>query len=121
MMGNALRRSVFNRTSSHPWWPNLRLIQRNEIEAKRPIWDTVPGQSDTVLIAIAPFDTSVFLLQGAPVLLFQAFGLPDGLSIDSGSGIITGTPGTVSVFNPQMVATNDFGQDTAQFQWNITA
>ena len=119
-MHNALRRSVFNRASHRgtAWWPNLRRHQF--VEANRPIWGTVPPQSDPVSVAIAPLDTSAFLTQGLPPLTFQAVNLPDGLGIDPNTGIITGTPGTVDVFDPQILATNAQGSDITTFTWTIT-
>ena len=123
-MSHGLRRSVLNRASdrARAWWPNVRLIQRNFIAANRPIWGTIPPQTDSILAgAIAPLDLSTFLNQGLAPLTFAAAPLPAGLSIDVNTGIVTGTPTTIETPLVTATATNDQGTDQTTFTWTITA
>ena len=53
-------------------------------------------------------------------LVFSATGLPGGLSISPGSGIISGSPDTVGAFNVTVTATDPSGDSgSAAFVWTI--
>jgi chitodextrinase len=50
---------------------------------------------------------------------YGAIGLPAGLSLDSATGIVSGTPATTGVFNIELSATNASGTDTASLMLTI--
>jgi ricin-type beta-trefoil lectin protein/putative Ig domain-containing protein len=54
-------------------------------------------------------------------LTWSAIGLPSGLSINSSSGAVTGTPTTVAVYNPVITASDAAGKHhSLQFTWTIS-
>jgi YVTN family beta-propeller protein len=53
------------------------------------------------------------------VLTWSATGLPQGLSINSGSGLITGTPTQVSTSTVRVTLSNGNGSDFEDFTWTI--
>lgn len=57
-----------------------------------------------------------------PALTYSAAGLPAGLSINSGTGAITGTPATVGLYSPVVTVTDASTgvSESAQFDWSIT-
>ena len=55
-------------------------------------------------------------------LTYSATGLPDGLTIQSNNGLITGTPTTIGVFNPTLsVSDGANAAVSTQFQWTVNA
>ncbi len=52
---------------------------------------------------------------GVPAPTFTATGLPDGLSIDTNTGVISGTPTTADSYSISVTATNTAGDDTATY------
>ena len=54
------------------------------------------------------------------VLGFGASGLPSGISIDSYSGVISGTPATVGSFNVVVAASDGNNTATQSFIWSVT-
>lgn len=53
-------------------------------------------------------------------LIFSATGLPTGLAIDTSTGQITGVPGSVGLFNPEITVTDGIEFVDSSFEWNIT-
>ena len=64
-----------------------------------------------------PFDISGYF-SGAG-LSFSATGLPDGLTIDPATGVISGTPVSVQTAIVTVVAANPAGQAVDSFSWTI--
>ena len=95
---------------------------RESTQQAIPVMGTVAAQSDTQLIAITPVDMKPFLVSGAPVITWSAANLPTGLTIDSATGIVSGTAPAAAVFSTcTITATNGFGADTsAAFTWTIS-
>ena len=59
---------------------------------------------------------------GAPPLVWAASGLPAGLSINSATGLISGTPTTVGTASVTVTATDGFNLiGTAAFNWTINS
>ncbi len=59
---------------------------------------------------------------GSNPLQWYASGLPPGLSINSATGLITGTPATTGSYAAEVIASDDTGASSAQaFGWNVTA
>ena len=54
-------------------------------------------------------------------LTFSASGLPAGLSINPGSGLISGTPGTAGVSNVTVTVTDGEDSASASFTWTLVA
>lgn len=57
-----------------------------------------------------------------PSIAYSAAGLPTGLSVNSGTGAITGTPTTAGLWSPIVTVTDSATGDSAsvQFDWSIT-
>ncbi len=76
----------------------------------------VSGTAISALTIVAPHDTT-----GGNSVTFSATGLPTGLSINSSSGAITGTPSAGGSFSPTITATDSEGLTAqASFTWTIT-
>ena len=59
---------------------------------------------------------------GGLTLTWSASGLPNGLSIDSSSGLISGTPSQTGTFNVTVSATDTSGaSNSASFTWTVNA
>ncbi len=54
-------------------------------------------------------------------LTFAATGLPTGLNIDAGSGLISGDPNVPNIFNVTVTASDGQESDQVSFSWEITA
>ena len=52
---------------------------------------------------------------------YAATGLPDGLSIDTATGLISGTPTTPGTYTVDLIATNEGGDGTATLSLNVDA
>ncbi len=84
---------------------------------------TSPGdQTDNSGTAITPLPISATDSDTSEVLTYGATGLPSGLSIDSTTGVISGTPATAtgSPFTVHVTATDTTGASgSATFTWTI--
>jgi len=66
--------------------------------------------------------TSLQMIATAPVgsvLTWSATGLPPGLSIHPGTGLISGTPTTLGTFDASVGATNGTASGSTAFSWSI--
>jgi hypothetical protein len=76
----------------------------------------VSGSAISTLTIAAPHDTT-----GGNTVTFGATGLPAGLSINSTSGAITGTPTTACACSVTVTATDSEAlSESTSFTWNIT-
>ncbi len=57
---------------------------------------------------------------GTGTLAYSATGLPDGLSIDASTGIISGAPTTIKSYTPQVTVSDTNGSSNVSFAWNVT-
>lgn len=74
----------------------------------------VSSRSTPVSVQISAFDPD-----GDPIT-FSASGLPTGLSINSGSGLITGSASAEGLFSATVTVQDDLGEAAnAQFDWTI--
>ena len=91
------------------------------ITAQAPVWTgSIADQSGNESNAITPLDTSLIVDHATS---YSATGLPTGLTIDSGSGIISGTPSAQGTFaGAYVTATNSDGSvNSNTFTWTIGA
>lgn len=81
-------------------------------------WEHIPDQAGSVLVAIDPVDLSDFAHARNPIT-FSIVNLPAGLSMDTGTGIVTGTPTTAE--NPVVTVTGTTiaGSADQTFMWRI--
>lgn len=78
---------------------------------------TVPGSPITVPVG-SPIPPYTVLATGTPTS-YSATGLPPGLTINSTTGVITGTPTTWGTFTITITATNGSGSTTATLTMTI--
>ena len=77
---------------------------------------TTPNNAigDTVSVAVSATDV------GSLTVSYSATGLPTGLSIDSSTGVISGTiSGSVGTYPVEVTASNGTDSDTATFYWQV--
>ena len=76
--------------------------------------DQTNNVNDNVNLAMTAFDAN------GDTLSYSVIGLPVGLSIDSSSGVITGSPNTVGSYSVNVnVADSNGDSDSANFAWTI--
>ncbi|MBV1854339.1 putative Ig domain-containing protein [Catellatospora tritici] len=77
----------------------------------------IPDQTDAVgdVVSVPVVATST----GGPIA-YSATGLPAGLSIDPGTGVISGAPTTAATTTVTVTATSSTITDQATFTWTIT-
>jgi Putative Ig domain len=82
---------------------------------------TNPGSlTGTVGTAISALDIAASSNKGDHIASYGATGLPDGLSVDTTTGAITGTPTTAGTYSVTISATDNGGTTgTASFTWTI--
>ena len=86
-----------------------------------PSWDTIDDQ-EFVIEEDVSFDVSDFITSGDSPITFSASGLPSGLSIDSDTGVISGTaPDSGSTNTVTVMAENDGGSADTTFDLEIIA
>ena len=79
---------------------------------------THPGSPDTLLNTSTTLPLTVSNPSGR-ALTFSATGLPNGLSIDSSTGVISGVPDTMGNYSVTVNVTNGITSDVASFDWII--
>ena len=80
---------------------------------------TPPGQGGTIGTA-----TGLQLVASDPnddTLRYAASGLPPGMTLNTNTGLISGTPSTVGAFNVAVSASDGINADSATFVWNIVS
>lgn len=87
---------------------------------------TAPSITTTTLPAMTQnqaYDSGAMVVTGSTPITFgiSAGTIPAGLSINSSTGAISGTPTGSGAYNFTVQGTNDFGNDTQQFTGTITA
>ena len=83
-----------------------------------PVAPALPNQTATVG---TPFSYVVPAFSGSPTIVYQATGLPDGLTFDADSRTISGTPTTVQTPTVTITGINKSGQSSGQFTIAVSA
>ena len=83
---------------------------------------TNPGSQTGVVGTAATLSIQASDSASSQTLSYSATGLPPGLSINSGSGVITGTPTFAGASTVTVTATDTTGaQGSASFSWTVTS
>jgi len=82
----------------------------------------IANRSNIALETGISFDTSTyFTYPESPAPVFSATNLPEGLSIDDVTGVITGNvSATTTTYNVTVTCTNDDGHADQAFDWTVT-
>lgn len=81
---------------------------------------TSPGPQTTPTGTVVNLPISASDPDGDP-LSFTASGLPAGISIDSASGLLSGTPTIAGTSSVQVTASDGVASASATFAWNVTS
>jgi hypothetical protein len=84
---------------------------------------TNPGtQTSTVGTAITALQITAASTEGHSITAYSVTGLPAGLTLNTTTGVITGTPTTAGTLTTVVTATDSSGvQGTASFTWTVNA
>lgn len=108
--------------SNNPNTCRVNFIAIYDIQNDAPVLAAIGNQTDTVDVAISTVTASA--TDPGDTITYGATGLPTGLSINSSSGQITGTPTAVNTYNVTVTATDNrtpSKQDSEAFTWTINA
>jgi len=85
-----------------------------------PVTVTNPGNQTTTAGTPVSLQVTASDSVAGQTLTYSATGLPDGLSINPGTGLITGTPTTAGTSNVTVTATDTTGaSSSATFTWTV--
>ena len=84
---------------------------------------TPANQTSHVKSPITPLQVAASTSTSDQALRYSAANLPTGLSINAGTGLISGTPTATGAFSATVTATDAYGDTatSAQFTWTISA
>lgn len=117
---------------AEPLYVGLCVSSHNTSALSTAVFDGVaitnPSPAGSPVISSATADTAVigsafsYAVTASPAATaFSASGLPAGLSIDSTTGIISGTPGTTGAFPVTLYAANNSGSGSAVLMLNVVS
>lgn len=101
----------------------LQQIDENEIDAPVPNTApsvTNPGAQSTEVGTSVNLPIVASDIDG-DTLSYAASGLPSGLSIASGTGVISGTPTTAASYNVSVTVSDGSDSSNVSFSWEVTA
>jgi endo-1,4-beta-xylanase len=98
-------------------------LSGNSLPTGNTVSVTSPGnQTGTVGVAISGTQVQATDSASGQTLTYKATGLPAGLSIDSATGLISGTPTGAAIFSVTVTATDGAGTSgSAAFTWTISS
>jgi hypothetical protein len=89
-----------------------------EVAASVPSLAQLANQTGSANVPISPLSLSATDPDGSP-LQFSHSGLPFGLSLNSSTGIITGTPTSAGTFGVTVFVSDDLGTSSRTFTWTV--
>ncbi|WP_146203417.1 Ig-like domain-containing protein [Leucothrix pacifica] len=94
-------------------------LRQNPLYNVSPVISDPGNQSSTINQAVT-LNISASDLNIEDTLSFSASGLPDGLSINEATGVISGTPGRAASFNSRVtVSDGRGGSQSVSFNWQV--
>lgn len=111
--------SLWNRTGSSDVSLDhaFRLVIDRDALPPGPVIDDVNAQSNRLADSVS-LQMSAELPNGGPVS-WGATGLPDGLTINSSTGLISGQPSTIGNFAVVVTSTDPVGSNEVAFDWEV--
>lgn len=98
---------------------DLGLSLVRDLDATPPGPEIEPVEAQMSELADAINLAMVATTENNPPITWEATGLPDGLSIDAASGVISGSPTTIESTTVTVTASDDVGPRTIEFDWQV--
>lgn len=122
-MGDPLDPLIYHVHDFNLFWMNIRENARERIHAfllQRQQVRYPLIESSNTMVGEAGRDLSYQIMTINLPQSYEAFGLPEGVNINTLTGVINGKPLTQGTFAVVMKATNSYGTDVAELSMRIT-
>ena len=117
-------RVVLTASETTSWWSmvNFTVYASGGSGGGNTVTDTNPGSQTGTVGTAASLQVSASDSASGQTLTYSATGLPAGLSINSSTGLISGTPTTAGTSSVTVTAKDTTGASgTASFSWTVNA
>src|SRR6202522_4390639 len=117
-------RVVLTQAVSPYWWSmvNFTVYSGSSSGGGDTVTVTGPGSQTSTVGSAASLQVSASDSASGQTLTYSASGLPAGLSINSSTGLISGTPTTAGTSSVTVTATDTTGaKGTATFTWTVSS